>query len=196
MDELLPDPTAFFNKDAKHIRHNALFEKFITTENCLSLNGKKFTERGGNHNALAELEKIIKRIAEQGFNYQGKRCVTFYGADNCFLIKVDPIFHPPDPLITKAVGKISIRTLKRKITICPTKIRKLLSETHPEANITKAESENIALILLGLNSKEIAQERNLKQNTVDRVMSTVYNRLNINGRHELIELVQWLMPAN
>ncbi|MEJ2681874.1 MAG: LuxR C-terminal-related transcriptional regulator [Gammaproteobacteria bacterium] len=199
--ELLPEPTAFFNSEGKHIRHNFLFEEFLSTARCLGIKEGKFVHLGKCHHASSELEHIIKQIIAEGINYQGKKCVYFHSVNSDFLIKVKPIFHPLHPLsthatthaTTHAVGTLTVRTLPRRANICPKKIKHTLSEIYPQTTITKAESENIALLMLGLTAKQIAQERNLKKNSVDRVMSTIYEKLNVSGRHELIELVHWLM---
>ena len=75
--DLLPEPTAFFNRDGKHIRHNFLFEEFLSTAHCISIEEGKFVDLDKHRHASTELTHIIKQITAEGFNYQGKKCVYF-----------------------------------------------------------------------------------------------------------------------
>jgi DNA-binding NarL/FixJ family response regulator len=77
------------------------------------------------------------------------------------------------------------KTYSKQIKIFKNELFKVLEIQFEQWSLSKSEQEVALLLLKGLSLKEISQIRGTKEKTIRQQASTIYQKSNLKGRHEL-----------
>lgn len=77
------------------------------------------------------------------------------------------------------------KTYSKQIKIFKNELLKVLEIQFKQWSLSKSEQEVALLLLKGLSLKEISQIRGTKERTIRQQASTIYQKSNLKGRHEL-----------
>lgn len=77
------------------------------------------------------------------------------------------------------------KTYSTQIKIFKNELFKVLELQFEQWSLSKSEQEVALLLLKGLSLKEISQIRGTKEKTIRQQASTIYQKSNLKGRHEL-----------
>lgn len=77
------------------------------------------------------------------------------------------------------------KTYSKQIKIFKNELLKVLEIQFEQWHLSKSEQEVALLLLKGLSLKEISQIRGTKERTIRQQASTIYQKSNLKGRHEL-----------
>lgn len=77
------------------------------------------------------------------------------------------------------------KTYSKQIKIFKNELLKVLEIQFEQWSLSKSEQEVALLLLKGLSLEEISQIRGTKEKTIRQQASTIYQKSNLKGRHEL-----------